>query len=303
MSPTVWLMLIVLSFLWGGSFFFFAVLVAELPTFTIVVGRTGLAALSLLVFMKIIGAAMPWSRSIWLSFFGMGLLNNVVPFSLIAWGQTEIASGVASILNAATPLFTLLVAHVLTEDEKITGPKLSGLVLGFFGVVVMIGGDAFDAGGTRLWAAVAILAATLSYALAGVFGRRFKRMGVPPMATAAGQVTASTVLLLPVVLVVDQPWSLASPSGGAWAALIGVAVFSTAVAYVLYFRILATAGATNLLLVTLLIPVSANLLGIGFLDEVLLTQHFVGIALIAAGLSLIDGRVLRLIGRRGSTTG
>ncbi len=290
MSPLEWGMVIVLSILWGGSFFFNGVAVRELPTFTIVVGRVVLGAATLLVMMRAMGLRMPSGKRIWAAFFGMGFLNNVVPFSLIVWGQAHVASGVASILNATTPLFTVVVAHFLTSDEKITGSRLFGVCIGFVGVAVLVGADALRGPGLDLLAPAAIVGAAISYAFAGVYGRRFKAMGVTPMATATGQVTASGIMLFPVMMLVDQPWTLPMPGMSALAALVGIAVFSTAFAYILYFRILATAGATNLLLVTFLIPVSAILLGIGVLDEVLLARHLVGMALIGLGLAATGGR-------------
>jgi len=185
----------------------------------------------------------------------------------------------------------VLVAHVCTGDEKLTGLRLIGVSSGMGGVAVMIGGSAGSTLGAELPAQLAVLAAAFSYALAGVFGRRFRAMGVPPMATATGQVTASSLLLIPAMLWIDRPWMLAMPSGVAIAALVGVALLSTALAYVLYFRILATAGATNLLLVTFLIPVSAILLGVLVLGETLRTKHLIGMALIGLGLAAIDGRL------------
>lgn len=299
MVPFEWGLLIALSVLWGGSFFFNGVAIRELPTFTVVVGRVVLGAVTLLIVMRFMGLRMPTEGRIWTAFFGMGFLNNVVPFTLIVWGQAHVASGVASILNATTPLFTVIVAHFLTSDEKMTSSRLLGVGMGFVGVGVMIGGDSFHRSGLDLLAPMAILGAALSFAFAGVYGRRFKALGVPPMATATGQVTASSVMLVPVMLVVDQPWILPMPSMAAWGALAGVAVLSTALAYILYFRILATAGATNLLLVTFLIPVSAILLGIGVLDEILLPKHLTGMALIGVGLAAIDGRLLhRLTSRK-----
>ena len=229
----------------------------------------------------------------WAAFFGMGFLNNVVPFGLIVWSQAHIASGVASILNATTPLFTVVLAHLFTGDEKMTPGRLIGVCIGLAGVAVMIGGDALRTLGLDLAAQLACMAAALSYAFAGVFGRRFRRLGVAPMATATGQVIASSVILLPVMLVVDRPWTLPLPSTPTIGALIGVAALSTALGYVLYFRILATAGATNLLLVPLLIPVSAVFLGVAVLGEVVLWKHLVGMALITAGLAAIDGRPWR----------
>ena len=223
----------------------------------------------------------------------MGFLNNALPFSLIFWGQTEIAVGLASIINATTPLFTLVVAHFLTPDEKIDRTKIAALLIGLLGVVVLIGPDALI-GGSALWAQMACLGAALSYAFAGVYGRRFRRMGIAPAEAAAGQVTASAVLILPIMLVVEQPWTLsAPPSLTVSLALAGLALLSTALAYVLYFRILAAAGATNLLLVTLLIPVPATLLGSAVLGEQLEPRQFAGMALIGLGLVLIDGRISR----------
>jgi drug/metabolite transporter (DMT)-like permease len=221
----------------------------------------------------------------------------VLPFLLIVWGQHRIASGLASILNATTPLFTVLVAHVLTRDERLTRFKGLGVVVGFAGAAVLIGPDALAGLGTDTLAQLACLGAALSYAFAGIFGRRFRRMGVAPLVTAAGQVTASSVMLLPVALVADHPWVLAMPHLPTVGAVLGVGVMSTAVGYVLYFRILELAGATNLLLVTFLLPISAILLGGLVLGEVLAVRHFVGMALIGGGLAFIDGRLPRLIGR------
>jgi drug/metabolite transporter (DMT)-like permease len=291
MGPAEWAMLLILSVLWGGSFFFTGVAVRELPPFTLVALRVGLAALILLAAMRLTGAALPKDRGIWAAFFSMGLLNNLVPFSLIVWGQTHIASGLASIFNATTPLATVLVAHALTADEKLTLNRLAGVVVGLGGVVVMVGPDALGGLGANVLAQLACLAAAVSYALAGVYGRRFRRMGVTPMSTAAGQVTASTLMLLPLALLVDQPWELPMPSASTWGAVLGIAALSTALAYFLYFRILATAGATNLLLVTLLIPVSAVLLGTGLLGERLEPRHYLGMVLIGVALAAIDGRL------------
>ena len=293
MSAANWARIILLSVLWGGSFFFVEIAVGSLPVFTVVVCRVGLGALILFAVLQLTHQVFPRGREVWLAFFGMGILNNVIPFSLMVWGQVHIASALASILNAMTPIFTVLVAHLLTSDERLSRAKGAGVLLGFVGVVVMVGGAAMEGLGTALWAQIAILAGALSYAFAGVFGRRFQRLGVAPMATAMGQVTASSVLLFPVMLVIDRPWTLPWPGWEVLAALLGLAGLSTALAYFLYFRILATAGATNLLLVTFLIPISATLLGIGVLGEVLALRHVLGMGLIAAGLIAIDGRLLR----------
>jgi drug/metabolite transporter (DMT)-like permease len=294
MTSLEWAMLVALSVLWGGSFFFNGVAVRELPPLTVVTGRVVLAAIILLIVMRVLRQKAPTETHVWIAFFGMGFLNNAVPFSLIVWGQSHIASGVASILNATTPLFTVVVAHVLTANEKMTGSKVLGVVIGLGGVAVMIGEDALKTIGVDVVAQFACLAAAVSYALAGIFGRRFGALGVSPIATAMGQVAASSVMLLPVMLMVDQPWRLAMPSGAAIGALVGVAALSTAAGYILYFRILSTAGATNLLLVTFLIPVSAILLGVFALGEVFLRNHAFGMAMIGIGLAAIDGRPWRL---------
>ena len=217
MSPLDWSLLLALSILWGGSFFFVGVAVKALPPFTIVLLRVMIAALALHIVLRATRTAMPRDGRIWLAFFGMGVLNNAIPFSLIVWGQTHIASGLASILNATTPLFTVLVAHALTSDERLTKGRIAGVLVGLAGVVVLIGPQALAGLGHDVLAQLAILGAALSYGFAAIFGRRFKRMGVPPLATATGQVTASSVLLLPIAMLVDRPWTLRL----AWTAGLG----------------------------------------------------------------------------------
>ncbi|MBR9727925.1 DMT family transporter [Shewanella intestini] len=290
MSGKVWLMLIVLSVLWGGSFFFIGVAVKALPALTIVTLRVTIAAIALWLFILILRLQVPKNPQVWLAFIGMGILNNVIPFGLIVWGQTHIASGLASILNAMTPIFAVLAAAFLLPDEKPSPLKLIGVLLGFIGVVIMIGVPALS-DSAHLWAELAIVAAAMSYALAGIYGRRFTALGVNPIITAAGQVTASAMVLLPMALVVDGTSSLLLANGNTWGAIIALAVVSTSVAYVLYFKILALAGATNVLLVTLLVPVSAVLLGTFILGETLGVIHLIGMGLIALGLSAIDGRL------------
>lgn len=295
MGMREWLMLITLSLLWGGSFFFVGVAVAELPPLTIVTLRVGLAAITLWIIVLFMGLSLPKTPNVWVAFLIMGLLNNVIPFSLIVWGQTHIASGLASVLNATTPLFGVIVVGLLLVDERATAMKLVGVAVGFLGVVMMIGIPSLDSvkQGTIL-AQIAILGAALSYAFASVFGRRFKAMGLKPIIIAAGQVTGSTALLAPVAFYVDGPLALlgpGSPSIIVWASILTLAVFSTALAYILYFKILASSGATNILLVTLLVPVSAIFLGLLFLNETLQWVNLAGMALIAIGLSAIDGRL------------
>lgn len=291
MAGAEWAMLLALSLVWGGSFFFNEIALEALPPLTVVFGRVVLAALILLCLGRALGVAPPTAPGLWAAFLLMGLLNNAIPFGLIVWSQTEIASGVAAILNATTPLFTVLVAHVATADEKITPARLLGVGLGFAGVAAMIGTEATGRMGSETLAEIAVLGAAASYALAGVFGRRFARQGVAPLQAATGQVIASSVLLAPAALLIDRPWESPPPGPEAIGALVGVAALSTALAYWLYFRILATAGATNLLLVTFLAPVSAILLGVLILGESLAPRHLLGMACIGLALAVIDGRL------------
>ena len=280
-----------LPFLWGGSFFFVGVAVRELPTFTVVVARVALAALILLAVLRLRVISMPTEAGVWRAFFVMGLLNNVIPFSLLVWGQAHIASGVAAILNAATPVATVVVAHFLTADERMSGLRVAGVLVGLAGVGVMVGFEAMETTGLAVWGQAACVSAAIAYAFAGVYGRRFTAMGISPMATATGQVCASSLVLLPLMAVVGQPWTLPLPGMATLASLVGVAALSTALAYILYFRILATAGATNLLLVTLLIPATSIALGVTLLDETMRMSHFIGLAVIGCGLLAIDGRL------------
>jgi drug/metabolite transporter (DMT)-like permease len=296
MTAPIWILLTLLSVLWGGSFFFIGVAVREVPPLSIVAARVVMAALVLLPVLRLLGLGLPRQRNLWLAFFGMGLLNNAIPFMLIVWGQTQIPSGLASILNATTPISTALVAHVFTADEKLTSNRIAGVLLGVAGVAVMLGPDLLAGLGDNLWAQGACLLATLSYACAGVFGRRFRRMGIPPLVTASGQLTASSLLLLPLALIVDRPWTLVLPAWPVLAALLALAVLSTALAYVIFFRVMAAAG-SNVNLVTLLVPVSAILLGVLVLGEDLLPRHLLGFGIIALGLAAIDGRLLALFGK------
>ena len=292
MGAPEWLALFALSGLWGGSFFFFKVLVAELPPFTVVLGRVGIAALALNLLLWIRRDPLRLTAAQWGPFLFLALINNVIPFSLIAFGEIRINSGEAAILNATTPIFTILVAHFATRDEKLTPARSLGVVFGFLGAAVLIGPQALSSlGRGNLVGDGACLLAAAVYGLGAIYGRRFK--GMPPLKIATGQVSAATVILLPLAGLVDRPWMLPLPSPGAWMALLALALLSTALAYLLYFRILAVAGATNLVLVTFLLPGSALILGAVVLDETVTGAARAGMALIGLGLAAIDGRPLR----------
>ena len=291
MGAREWALLILLSLVWGGSFFFTEVALRDLPPLTVVLGRVGIAALVLLAVVRLAGHAMPRAARAWGAFLVMGALNNALPFSLIVWGQVYMDSGVASILNATTPLFTVLLAHLVTADEKLTPSRAAGVAIGFAGAVVLVGPGALEGLGVAGLAQLAVLAAAASYACASLYGRRLRAL--PPTVAAAGMLCASTVLILPLALIVDRPWTL-RPGALAIAAGVGLALLSTALAYLLYFRILRAAGATNLMLVTFLIPVSALLLGGLILGERLDWRALAGMGLIFAGLACVDGRALRM---------
>ena len=292
MGPSEWAILLLLSVLWGGAFFFIDVAVESVAPFTLVLLRVLLGAAILLLVLLVGGRGLPFERRMWGPFLVLALLNNAIPFSLFAWGQQHIASGLASILNATSPLWAVLVAHAFTDDEKATPLKILGVAVGFSGVALMIGGDLLlDIAGANLLAQLACLAATFSYALAGVHARRFRRMGVSPIAVSAGQLSATVLVMLPLVLIFEAPWRAAAPAPEAWAAIAALGLFSTAIAYILYFRLIDRAGATNAILVTFLIPATAILLGALFLGEALALRHFLGMGLIGVGLAAIDGRV------------
>ena len=299
MTPRLWGLLLALSLVWGGSFFFMAVALRGFPPFTIVLARCALAALALGLACRVLRMALPRGREAWLACAGMGLLNNAVPFTLIVLGQQHIPSGLAAVVNAATPVFAVLAAHWLTDDEKLSANRLAGAVTGLAGVAILAGPAALSAGhGLELAGIALCLGACLSYGLSGVWSRRVRRAGLRPLPAAAGQCTASTLMMLPLVLAFDRPWTLAAPPAEAVAALIALGLLATALAYALFYVLLARAGATNAMLVTLLVPVTALLLGSAVLGEALAARHLLGMAVIGCGLLLIDGRLVpRLNGR------
>ena len=291
MTSLEWAMLLTLSFLWGGSFFFTSIALRELPPLIIVALRVGLAAVILNIVIRAVGLKLPRDRRLWVHFFGMGILNNVVPFCLIVWGQTAIGAGLASILNATTPLWTVVVAHVFTSDEKLTAGRLVGLMIGFVGVAAMIGPEALGGFGKDIVAQLACVARR-SLCLRGRVRPPLQADGRRTDARRRGPALRFHRMIVPIALLVDRPWTLATSGLATLGAILGIAVLGTALAYVLYFRILAGAGATNLLLVTFLIPVSAIILGSVVLGERLDPKHAVGMVLIGLGLAAIDGRML-----------
>ncbi len=287
------LILGVLSLLWGGSFFFIEILVKHLPPLTIVTARVGLATMALWAIVFALKIPLPKTRQHWTALCVVGFLNNALPFCLIVWGQTHISSGLASIFNATTPFFTVLVAGTLLADEGFTKRKMLGLLVGLIGTVVLIGPEALNGLTGSMLGQLAVMGAALSYAFAAVYSRRFKAWGLSPLTVATGQVSMATLMLLPLMIYIDQPWTDLSLPIEAIGAILGLAIFSTVIAYILYFRLIASAGATNAALVTFLIPISAILLGVTILGETFTGLQAAGMGLIGLGLLIMDGRVFQ----------
>lgn len=289
MDLATWGLLILLGVIWGGSFFFSRIAVAYLPALTLVFLRASLAAIALHLAFGRIPNFYSDLRARAGDLLVLGIVNNAIPFTLLFVGQTEIGAGLASILNATMPFWTVIIAQFLTSDEKITPAKLVGCALGFAGMVLLVGPSAFDQADKPVWAMLAIIGAAISYGFGVIWAKRFK--GQSPKLTATGQLTASSMVILPLAIFWDQPWQLPVPPMEAISAILAMALVSTAFAYLLYFRILARAGATNASLVTLLVPPAAILLGVLFLGEKLSINEFGGLLLIALGLLTIDNRL------------
>ena len=306
MTPRTWLDLFLLSFLWGMSFLFYDMALDSMTPLAIVFGRCAIAALFLLIMLRITKDRLPTNPKTWLTLIVMGLLNNAVPFLLIVNGQSQpgFHGGMSSIFNSTVPLFTVVIAQFFLSDERITLPKVTGILLGMLGVTVMMARDAFAGEGALLVGGSFVLGAALSYAIAGVWARRFK--GIKPMQLAAGQqISATGWLVLPVFLL-DRPWTYsASIELQSWMALAGLGILATGIAYILFFRILRTAGATNVSLVTLLIPVWAILFNatirqgtLAFWETITLAQ-WAGMFLIGLGLAVLN-KWIRLPGQKAS---
>ena len=285
-----WSLLGVLSVLWGGSFFFAAVSLQELPSLTIVFLRVALAAIILLPVLWIYRIPVPTGLTGWQPFFALALLNNVLPFSLIVMGQTYIPSGLASVLNATTPLFTVLVMAA-AGDEKLHVRRVAGVIVGLVGVIILHGqGLDFKAGQSA--GILLCLTAAFSYGLAALYARR-RLLDSPPLAIAAFQLMASSLVMAVVAAAVERPWQRPMPGVATWLAIVGSAALSTALAYIIFFRILRRVGSTNVMLVTLLIPMTAILLGVLVLGEAISLREIVGAVVIGSALLIIDGRVFQ----------
>jgi drug/metabolite transporter (DMT)-like permease len=297
-SPAVWGMLMLLGLIWGASFFFARIAVKEVPPLMLVLLRVAIAAAALHLYLLAKGDWAKFREQPFAPFILLGLLNNAIPFSLLFIGQTKLGAGLAAILNALVPFWTVVAANFLTADEKFTASKLTGILLGVAGAAIIIGPSAVSGLGAPLWAKLAVIAAGISYAFASIYAKRFK--SVPPIVTAAGQLTASSLIMLPAALLAHGLWSPLSVTPPVWLAVLSLALVSTSLAYIIFFRIIAAAGATTVSLVTLLVPVSAVMLGTVFLGESLSLPELAGMALIGLGLVIIDGRTLAALKRHKS---
>lgn len=295
MTLATWGLLALLGLIWGGSFFFARIAIQHVPALTLVLLRVALAALALHIYVFGRYDIYRELKARWPQFLLLGLINNAIPHTFIFLGQTQVGAGLAAILNATTPVWTVLIANTLTHDEKLSLAKLAGCLLGLAGTAVLIGPSALPGlmqsdSDIPLWALLFPVIAAISYGFAATYGKRFRGLAAP--VTAAGQLTASTLIMLPLSLVIDTPWQLPVPPMTSVLAVLALALLSTAYGYILFFRIMSRAGATNTSLVTLLVPPSAILLGFLFLSETLEPTDVAGMLLIAVGLVVLDGRIL-----------
>jgi drug/metabolite transporter (DMT)-like permease len=286
-----WGLIAILSILWGGAFFLIEIGLTGYPPNTLVFLRLALAVPLLWLALRYMGERLPTDLRSWTMLTVVGLLNCALPFILFFWGQQYLESSYAAILNATTPLWGVLVAHGMTSDEKATPARITGVLLGMAGIIVMVGTDAMAGLSDDLLAQLACLVSTLFYSFAAIYGRRLSQASMSPMVITTGQTLAAALIMLPIILIVDQPWTLPTPGLNATLAALILAVFSTAIAYVLYFRLIDRAGASNAQLVAFLMPILAIILGIAFLGESLNARQIAGSALIALGLIILDGRL------------
>jgi drug/metabolite transporter (DMT)-like permease len=288
MGTAEWAMLILLSIIWGGSFFFNAVALQELPPLLVVWCRVLIGGLGLVVLLSCSSIKVRPYLSHWKEFLAMGILNTAIPFSLIVWGQQHIHSGLAAVINATTPAFTIMVTAIFTTDERASVRKFAGAAIGLGGVATLIGTDALSGLGNHVLGQLAVMSAACFYAISATYGRRL--YGIPPMVTACFQLLSSAAVLTLPTFLITKPWALALPGPEVIGSLIGLGLICSGLAYILFFRILATAGATNVQLVTLLIPFSASTLGITILGEPFSWRLAAGMIIVTTAVLLIDGR-------------
>lgn len=289
MSTSAWLQLLLLGVVWGGTFVFAKIAIAELHPLTLVFLRVAIAAVALHAYLLYRGPSFGLALPHMGGFFLLAIMNNVIPFSLIFLGQTELGAGLASVFYATTPFWTIIVANLVTSDEKLSWNKGLGVLLGIGGTLVMVGPGILEGLNGSNWAKLAVIAASISYAFAVIYAKRFRE--IPSSVIATAQLSCSTLIMFPIVLLAVGLDGTFSASAHVWAAVMGLGLISTALGFILYFNILASSGATNASLVTLVVPATAILLGTLLLGEHLRLFEFAGMTLIGLGLITIDGRV------------
>jgi drug/metabolite transporter (DMT)-like permease len=274
--------LILLGAIWGSSYLLIKVGGAEIPPFTFVEGRALIAAIALFIAMRWRGETLPRTRREWLPLIGMGIFNGVIPYTLITWGELYISSGLAAILTAAMPIFTVILAHFLTHDEKLTATKILGVLVGFGGVIVLFFDEWARGFQMEFWGQFAVVAAAASYALATLIARKYLK-GMSHVVASTGQLASAALWMLPLSLAFDNPFAL-RPSPAAIGSLVILALLGTAVAYILYYWLIEHTGVTRTALVTYLIPITGVLWGAGLLNEPIKWDALIGLALISAGI-------------------
>ncbi len=282
---TDYALLVLLATLWGASYTFIKVAVATIPPVTLIAARTTIAAAVLLCILRWRGLAMPMDRPVWRRFLFQACLNSVIPYTLIAWAEQSVGAGLATILNSSAPIFAFVMTCFVADRQSASGTKLAGVVAGMIGICLIVGVQALAGIGEQLTAQLAIVAATVCYAGAAIFGQSFKAQD--PMLPATGSMLCGAALLVPVSLVVDHPWTLA-PSGDSLLALLCLSVFSTALAFTIYFRLLHTLGPVGTTSQAYLrVPIGVAI-GAVFLGETLAPTTLAGLVFVVAGVAAMS---------------
>ncbi len=290
-------LLLFLAALWGPSFVFIKMAVETIPPLTLVLGRVGLAAIILYVVLRVQNGRLPQSPTIWKHIAIVALIHNTIPFVLFAWGEQYIDSALASILNGTTPLFTIILAHYFTVDDHLTPTKVIGVLLGFFGLILLVIPSFTDGVIATTWGVLAIALAAAMYGVAIVYTRNHLR-GLPKLVAPTGQMIMATIMLIPLTLIVDQPWTLPAPSTQSILALLALAVWGTALAFVMYYKLLEVADPSYVSMITYVIPVFGVVLGVLVLEESITTLMIVGCGFILLGVMVVNGVFNSLVRRR-----
>ena len=282
------LLLLLLASLWGPSFLFIKVAVAEIPPFTLVLARVGIAALFLYVLLRLKRRSLPGAGRVWLNLAIVALFHNALPFVLLSWGEQRIDSALASIINGMTPIFTILIAHILTSDDRLSPMKVGGVALGMMGMILLVAPALLDGVRATTLGLLAVVLVSASYALALVYSRQ-KLRGLPTLVAPTSQMLLATLFLLPFSLLIDRPFTLATPSLAAAGSVLALALLGTTLAFIVYYRLVQTAEASFASMVTYLAPIFGVLLGVVVLGERLSWNALVAFGLILLGVMVVNG--------------